>query len=134
MRIISALLTTSFLLVFSFSQALAAKPAPPGGHLDISQVQVFFNDLNEPTSIMIIGKDLDFGSGPLKVTLGEFGELNVTVSTDSVIEADLPGLISEGDFLLTVSNGNGQSQNDEYDLTIGAVGPEGQRIRGTPIR
>lgn len=30
-----------------------------------------------------------------------------------------------GDFLLTVSTGNGQSQNDQYALTIGAVGPVG---------
>ena len=30
-----------------------------------------------------------------------------------------------GDYLLTVSTGTGQSQNDEYDLTIGDVGPVG---------
>ena len=124
MRIISALLTTSVLLVFSFSQALAAQPGPPGAHLDVTQV--FVDDPDNPTSIMIIGVNLDFGSGPLSVTLGEFGALTVTgTPSDTLIEADLPGLISDGDYLLTVSMGNGQSQNDEYDLTIGAVGPQG---------
>lgn len=120
MRIINALLSTSVLFVFLFPQALAA---PPGAHLNITQV--FVDDPNNPTSIMIIGVDLDFGSGPLSVTLGEFGALNITTSTDTLIEADLPGLISDGDYLLTVSNGNGQSQNYEYDLTTGAVGPQG---------
>lgn len=33
----------------------------------------------------------------------------------------------DGDYLLTVSTGNGQSQSDEYDLTIGGVGPKGDR-------
>ena len=49
------------------------------------------------------------------------------------------GLPDDGDYLVTVSNGNGQSQSDEYDLTIGAVGPVGptgpqgiQGIQGDP--
>jgi hypothetical protein len=42
-----------------------------------------------------------------------------------MIVASLPPGIMPGDYLLTVSTGNGQSQNDEYDLTIGAVGPTG---------
>ena len=35
---------------------------------------------------------------------------------------DLPVGIVPRDYLITVSRGNGQSPNDEYDLTIGAVG------------
>ncbi len=130
MKILKALLSTCVLLVYSFSQALAAPPGPPGAHLDVTQV--FVDDPDNPTSIMIIGTDLDFGSGPLSVTLGEFGALAVTgTPSDTLIEADLPAGIFPGDFLLTVSNGNGQSQNDEYDLTIGAVGPQGdQGVQG----
>ena len=130
MKILKALLSTSVLLVYSFSQALAAPPGPPGAHLDVTQV--FVDDPDNPTSIMIIGTDLDFGSGPLSVTLGEFGALTVTgTPNDTLIEADLPAGIFPGDFLLTISNGNGQSQNDEYDLTIGAVGPQGdQGVQG----
>lgn len=37
-------------------------------------------------------------------------------------DTDLP---DDGDYLLRVTNGKGESQGDEYDLTIGAVGPEG---------
>ncbi len=125
MRIICALLSTIILLVLLPPQALAAKPGPPGAHLNVTQVIV--DDPDNPTSIMIIGVDLDFGSGPLSVTLGEFGALTITgTPSDTVIEADLPVGIFPGDFLLTVSMGNGQSQNDEYDLTIGAVGPQGE--------
>jgi len=120
MRIINALLSTSVLLIFLFPQALAKPPGPPGAHLDVTEVFV------DGTSIMIIGTDLDFGSGPLSVTLGEFGALTITgTPSDTMIEVDLPVGIFDGDFLLTVSNGTRQSQNDEYDLTIGAVGPPG---------
>jgi len=126
MRIIKALLSTSALVVFLFSPAIAAPPGPPGAHLDVTQVMV--DDPDNPTSVMIIGTDLDFGNGPLSVTLGEFGALVVTgTPSDTLIEATLPAGIYPGDFLLTVANGNGQSQNDEYDLTIGAVGPQGDQ-------
>ncbi len=87
MKILKALLSTCVLLVYSFSQVLAAPPGPPGAHLDVTQV--FVDDPDNPTSIMIIGTDLDFGSGPLSVTLGEFGALTVTgTPSDTLIEAD----------------------------------------------
>jgi hypothetical protein len=78
--------------VFLFSQALAA---PPGAHLDVTQM--FVDDPNKPTSIMIIGMGLDFGSGPLSVTLGEFGAVTVTgTPSDILIDADVPVGIFEG--------------------------------------
>jgi hypothetical protein len=40
--------------VFSFSHSLAA---PPGAHLDVTQM--FVDDPDNPTSIMIIGMGLD---------------------------------------------------------------------------
>ncbi len=43
--------------------------APPGGHLNVTEVVV---DFGPPDTITIIGADFDFG-GPLEVTLGEFG-------------------------------------------------------------
>jgi len=95
----------------------------PGGHLNITEVIV--DDPNNPTSITIIGEDFLFGS-PLQVTLGEVGLLTIVgTPTDTMIDALLPANLAAGDYLLTVSTGNAQSQNDEYDLTIGAVGPEG---------
>lgn len=66
----------------------------------------------------------NFGSSPT-VSLGEFGLLNVTLPTDTKVIATLPPGILPGDYLLTVSAGNGVSQTDKYNLTIGAVGPQG---------
>jgi microcystin-dependent protein len=125
MRLIKAFLA-GFLMVFVFLPAASANAAaPPGGHLNV--IQVFVDDPTDPTSITIVGTDLAFGSGPLTVTLGEYVDpLVVTSATETEIVADLPAAIAEGDYLLTVSNGTGQSQNDEYDLTIG-FGPQGEQ-------
>ena len=98
--------------------------APPGGHLNISEV---FVDCENGT-IEIYGEDFNFDPGHLAVTIGKFGTFtNYIDQTDNYIKLQAPdGLCDEpGDYLLTVSTEFGQSQNDEYDLTIGAVGPEG---------
>ncbi len=119
-----ALVVLVFTLVFGQS-ALAAKPdsTPPGGHLNITGVNVVFTSAST-TTFFISGEDLDFGS-PLTVTLGGFGPLDIIDAGNTGIIAKLdldPDELEAGDYLLTVSRGNGQSQNDEYDLTIGAVG------------
>jgi hypothetical protein len=110
------------LLIFSISIAgVTLAASPPGDHLNITEVFVDF----DAETIHIMGEDLDFGRA-LDVTLGDFGSLNVTTETPTLIVVDFPAVgLPDGDYLLTVSRGNGQSQNDEYDLTIGAVGPEG---------
>ncbi len=108
--------------------ALAAqpKPTPPGNHLNITEVLVDFDGEGVPVSITITGEHFDFG-GPLEVTLGDFPNPLDLIGTPSATEitAELPEGIDPGDYLLTVSRGTGQSQNDEYDLTIGAVGSQG---------
>lgn len=121
MRIINALLSICILLLFSVSSALAA---PPGDHLNIEEVVVTVGDPD--TTLEIKGWDFDFGS-PLEVTLA--GVPAAVMSADGVmIIATVPtSLFPAGDYLLTVSTGEGQSQNDEYDLTIGAVGPQGEQ-------
>lgn len=122
--LLSGILLLSMSVVGLSVLAAPPKAAPPGGHLNITQV---FVDFPVAGKIMIMGEDLDFG-GPLDVTLGNFGSLVIDgTPTDTEIVADLPAEITAGDYLLTVSTGNGQSQNDEYDLTIGAVGPEGEK-------
>ena len=110
-------------LTFGISVVTAKPgPTPPGDHINITEVSV---DTVTDT-ITIIGEELGFGN-PLEVTLGEFGPLLIIgVPTDTEIVVGLPPTIPAGDYLLTVSTGNGQSQNDEYDLTIGAVGPQGE--------
>ena len=111
--------------VFLSSLGVAVLAAPPGGHLNISQVLV--NDPNDPTSITIVGTDFLFGPEAPTVTLGEYVDpLEIVgVPTNETIVALLPENIVAGDYLLTVTTGTGQSQNDEYDLTLGAVGPQG---------
>ena len=132
----AALFSGIFLLSMSMVAplAIAAPPgaAPPGGHLNITEVLV--DDPDNPTSIMIHGERFLFGS-PLTVTLADFGPLTIVgTPTETQIEALLPAGILPGDYLLTVSVGvlgTGQSQNDEYDLTIGAVGAQGdQGVQG----
>ena len=66
MRSMNALLTASIFLLFRIPQTFAA---PPGGHLNVTQVMV--DDPDNPASIMISGEDFDFGNGPLVATLGD---------------------------------------------------------------
>jgi len=112
--------------------AVKPSPTPPVRHLHITEV---FVDL-EADTLTIQGEHLDFG-GTLKVTLGELGALLIIgVPTETEIIAGLPQNIPAGDYLLTVSRGNGQSQQDEYGLTIsgstaGAGGcPADQVVQG----
>jgi microcystin-dependent protein len=62
----------------------------------------------------------------LDVELGGHGPLTVTLDTDTIIGATLPPDVEAGDYRLTVSAGVGESRRDEFDLTIGAVGPPGE--------
>lgn len=123
----SAFLLAGALYAIGTTAAQAANP--PGGHLNISEVMLDFDD----NSMTIIGEDFGFGD-PLTVTLGNYGDISdkcVAYLEDipQFIVCDfLPG---EGDYLLTVFTKDGQSHGDEYDLTIGAVGPIGpQGIKG----
>jgi cysteine-rich repeat protein len=117
--------------------AQAAKPdtqsTQPGFHLEIYEVFVDFDS----SLIVITGQDFDFGPGPLQVALGDLdnpaaGDISSLCVADlstvpQTIECDLSvrGLPPDGDYLLSVSTGTGQSMSAEYDLTIGAMGPTG---------
>ncbi len=139
LRATAALLAAIILsMTLAAGSAVLAAPAEgqqPGGHLKISEVFVDFG----VETILITGEDFDFGPGPLIVTLGDAGNVgdisaicaDDLVSVPQTITCDFSadgGLPVDGDYLLTVATGAGQSQSDEYDLTIGAVGavgPEG---------
>jgi hypothetical protein len=74
--------------------------------------------------VFIMGSNFD---NP-EVSLGEFGLLLLDgLPSAELIVADLPDLIVPGDYKLTVRQGKGGKDQDDYDLTIGAVGP------GTPV-
>ncbi len=111
---------SSTLLLTAGTVALAASPAgqQPGGHLKISEVFVDFVG----SEIVITGEDFDFGPGPLVVTLGDPDLIDSNSCADVspqkiVCDFSAGGLPDDGDYLLTVAMGAGQSQSDEYDLT-----------------
>ncbi len=122
--------TCALLVVVGFSGvALAAPPVEqqPGGHLNITNVEVQ-NDFNT-TTIEIYGEDFDFGQ-PLQITLAgvditfNCGWIGQIVNPNKIICEFDGGLSAAGDYELNVSTGTGQSQSDEYVLTIGAVRPQ----------
>ena len=108
---------------------LAATPllaSGPGRHLEITEVAV---DAAAET-ITITGRDFDFGA-PLVVELGELGAVTPLCTASFapppqtiVCDFSSTGLPPAGDYLLAVSTGGGQSQGDEYDLTIAAPAAE----------
>ena len=81
----------------------------------------------ENSQILISGLNLDNGITPI-VTLGDSSYiLSVCKSCydKNLITAEYVDPIAEGDYLLTVTTGPSEEQTDTYDLTVGAVGPEG---------
>ena len=105
------------LAVLIFGQAATATA-------QVTITAVFVN-LPLPNQVTINGSDFD--SGPnLVVTLGEFPQLvPVIPPAPNQIIANLPPGMPVGDFLLTVTTGNGPNRQATYDLTIAAAGPAG---------
>ncbi len=123
--LLGGVLLVSMSMVGQSAWAARPGPAPPGDHLDITEVLVDFGT----DTITITGEHLDHGPGPLVVTLGDannIGDITDDCTPDfasdpQTIVCDLSsssGLPPDGDYQLTVSRGAGQSQNDAYDLTI----------------
>ncbi|MEX2492743.1 MAG: IPT/TIG domain-containing protein [Nitrospirales bacterium] len=107
----------------------AAKPIP----INITEVVADVDGTANTTTLTITGEGFSFGNN-LAVTLGEFDPPTIIgVATDTQVVVQWPSAITAGDYLLTVSTGNNQRQNDEYDLTIGGVGLQGpQGVPGPP--
>jgi hypothetical protein len=107
--------------------AFADEVVEEKGYLTISEVSVDY----ESSTMMIIGSDLNFGPDPLQVTLGGTDISRHCVLDDPLAEdpqiifCDSLTLPVAADLLLIVSNGQGATQTDEYDLTFGTVGPQG---------
>lgn len=91
----------------------------------IQQVSVDFAN----SQIDIRGANLESGRAGPRVSLGGH-ELTIIAASADAISADMPSTVHAGDFLLTVTTPRGRVQ---YDLTIGAVGPQGpQGETGSP--
>ena len=72
--------------------------------------------------VFIVGSNFD----EPEVSLGKFGLLLLNgIQSPDLIVAYLPDPIEPGDYQLTVSQGNKSKVQVDYDLTIGAVGPQG---------
>src|SRR3990172_4157591 len=110
------------LILISWHSAFAAKPQPS---LQIKIISVFVDFVNE--TILIVGENLapsTVGVSPV-VIIGD-DALSVMSFSNNDIVAEFPaGGIADGDYLLTVTKGTTATDKDTYDLTIGAVGPEG---------
>lgn len=99
--------------------AADAQAGPPAqAQLTITEVTV---GAPTPNLLRIVGRNLDNGPN-LAVTLGEFpGSLVVVSTTATEILAGLPSPLPAGDYLLSVSTGNGPSRQDNYGLTVEGI-------------
>ena len=124
MRLIKFTMAVCFML----SATIALAEVEKEGHLTLSEVLVDY-----PTaSMVIVGFDLDFGPAPLQVILGDTDisdncALDLPLTVPQTITCAGLALPVAAELLLVVSNGEGAPQTDEYDLTFGAVGPQGEQ-------
>ncbi len=99
-----------------------------GADDDMMIKEVFVNDPEDPTSIVIVGKGFKSEGMPV-VRLGAIGKLKLLGSpSNRVIEAELPPGIPPGDYLISVRP-KGEDDDDGVAalFTIGAVGPSGEK-------
>jgi len=116
-RIFNSISAVFILFVLIASSALAQKP-----QVTITEVMVDFDS----QSISITGENFNIGPNPTTVSLGGFGNPNITTNSSNLLIVDLPNGIPAGDYLLSVSSGPGPKKNDQQSITIGAQGPEGE--------
>ena len=119
---VAARLSAIFLL--SLSVGILASPKNENGtNLVIHSVQINY----ELQQIIIRGADLLVGGDPI-VQIAENAPLAVYSGTPTELVVDMPHEgIADGDYVLTVITGNGAAQQDKWNLTVGAVGPQGEQ-------
>jgi len=123
-----------FTLILFTTQVIASKGEDKDDDKHISIVSVESNI--ETGSLVVKGLNLlykekdddddddDKKEHHKKVTLGDY-EIVVETWTNTMIVAYLPPGLIAGDYRLTVITKEGESHQDSYDLTVGAVGPKG---------
>ncbi len=109
--------TLALLFVIS-TQAFAAQP-------EVTILEVFVDYDNKTMAIM--GENFDIGPDRTTVSLGVYGNLNITTNISTLLVVDFPAIgLQEGVYPLAVSSGPGPRKNDEESITIGAQGPQGE--------
>lgn len=134
-RFALTLVIISVLLISFSTQPVFSKEQEEEGNLLISEVFIDCGD--SPTIIDIYGQDLNNGTEPLSITLGEFALLDLVILIDEPDHIRLQTTDSlcdfPGNYTLYVSRGNGQPERDDFEVTLGAVGPQGpQGEQGPP--
>lgn len=76
-------------------------------------------------TLTIKGVNFDNGAAPI-VNIGSIGALTVCSSDGTTIIAAMPDPLPDGDYRISVITGNAVKDFSEYDLTVGAVGAQGE--------
>lgn len=95
--------------------------------------EVFINDPDDPTSLVIVGTDL-LNKGTPAVTFGDVGELQlIGTPSNAVVEVALPANLPPGDYLVSLFKAKeiGDYSGDKPQVTalftLGGVGPAGPK-------
>jgi hypothetical protein len=110
-----AVFTLSTVSVLLVAAAAAANEAP----MRITDVR--FSDLYDATQIEVVGTQFDNGAAP-GVTLDGV-PINVSTSTGTVIQAEIPAGTTGGDHAIAVTTGSGAKQNAEHTFTVAPLEP-----------
>ena len=107
---------------------------PTNNELYIEEAFVTFGDQNVYCPNGHIGMDtvtiegVNFDNGDLPIVIfGQRGPLTICSADGTTIVAELPNPLFDGDYRVFVSTGPAVKHFSGYDLTVNAVGPEGQR-------
>jgi hypothetical protein len=119
-RVVLQFAVVLLLILMVFPSAFAAAKGTNPAQLKITSVTVG----PELTSLTINGANFKKAKGPLVVSLGG-DSIQIDNYTDNALTANFPAGLTAGDYLLTVTTGNGATDYDEYNLTIGGTGTPG---------
>lgn len=127
--VVKGCLTTALAMMTQSELAMAQSGGHHGSHGDHNSLKITEVHVDDQLGTLTInGHDLNFGSKPLRVTLGNSAPLTIISADATTIVANCPTIpCAEGDYLLAVSKGKGDSQRDEYDLTIAPFGLQGPK-------
>ena len=78
---------------------------------------VRFADLNDSAKIEVVGTNFDNGAAPPVVTL-DGDPIDVLGASASVIQAEIPWNLADGDYTIAVSTGPGHKQNADHEFRV----------------